>query len=156
MGSDFEIDILPRRASRIEQLKQQREEEEAKRQAEIERLKAETAEKRMAELEKDIVAYEKIANSPYGKDMAPQAWQSLASKYAEAGEVPAGDSKVLRKKSTLPDYTDPVTGMKFMLVKGGCFQMGDTFGDGDSDEKPVHKVCVDDHYIGKYEVTQGQ
>ncbi len=34
--------------------------------------------------------------------------------------------------------------------------MGDTFGDGRSDEKPVHKVCVDDFYIGKYEVTQGQ
>ncbi|MBI5186154.1 MAG: SUMF1/EgtB/PvdO family nonheme iron enzyme [Nitrospinae bacterium] len=31
--------------------------------------------------------------------------------------------------------------------------MGDTFGDGDADEKPVHEVCVDDFYIGKYEVT---
>ena len=34
--------------------------------------------------------------------------------------------------------------------------MGDTFGDGDADEKPVHQVCVDDFYFGKYEVTQGQ
>ena len=34
--------------------------------------------------------------------------------------------------------------------------MGDTFGDGDADEKPVHEVCVDDFYLGKYEVTQGQ
>ena len=32
-------------------------------------------------------------------------------------------------------------------VKEGCFEMGDTFGD--DDEKPVHKVCVDDFYIGK-------
>lgn len=47
-----------------------------------------------------------------------------------------------------------IEGMVF--VKGGCYQMGDTFGDGDSDEKPVHEVCVDDFYIGKYEVTQGQ
>lgn len=51
---------------------------------------------------------------------------------------------------------DPTTGMEFILVKGGCFQMGDTFGDGESDEKPVHEVCVDDFYMGKYEVTQGQ
>ncbi len=51
---------------------------------------------------------------------------------------------------------DPATGMEFVFVKGGCYQMGDTFGDGDSDEKPVHKVCVDDFYMGKYEVTQGQ
>jgi sulfatase modifying factor 1 len=46
--------------------------------------------------------------------------------------------------------------MEFVLVKGGCYQMGDTFGDGDADEKPVHEVCVDDYYIGKYKVTQGQ
>jgi formylglycine-generating enzyme required for sulfatase activity len=53
-------------------------------------------------------------------------------------------------------FTDPVTGMEFVFVKGGCFQMGDTFGDGYKDEKPVHEVCVDDFYLGKYEVTQGQ
>lgn len=34
--------------------------------------------------------------------------------------------------------------------------MGDTFGDGESDEKPVHEVCVNDFNIGKYEVTQAQ
>jgi formylglycine-generating enzyme required for sulfatase activity len=46
--------------------------------------------------------------------------------------------------------------MEFVFIKGGCYQMGDTFGDGSSDEKPVHEVCVDDFYLGKYEVTQGQ
>ncbi|MBW6511260.1 MAG: formylglycine-generating enzyme family protein [Desulfuromonadaceae bacterium] len=51
-------------------------------------------------------------------------------------------------------FTDPTTGMEFVLVKGGCFQMGSN--KGDSDEKPVHEVCVDDFYMGKYEVTQGQ
>lgn len=51
---------------------------------------------------------------------------------------------------------DDFTSMEFVYVKGGCYQMGDTFGDGSSDEKPVHEVCVDDYYIGKYEVTQGQ
>ena len=53
-------------------------------------------------------------------------------------------------------FTDPVTGMELVFVKGGCFDMGDTFGDGRSDEKPVHNVCVSDFYVGKYEVTQGQ
>jgi formylglycine-generating enzyme required for sulfatase activity len=42
----------------------------------------------------------------------------------------------------------------FLFIKGGCYQMGDTFGDGESDEKPVHEVCVDDFYMEKYEVTQ--
>ncbi len=45
---------------------------------------------------------------------------------------------------------------KMVFVKGGCYEMGNTFGDGYKDEKPVHKVCVSDFYIGKYEVTQGQ
>ena len=34
--------------------------------------------------------------------------------------------------------------------------MGDTFGDGGSDEKPIHEVCVDDFYLGEHEVTQGE
>ena len=51
---------------------------------------------------------------------------------------------------------DTTTGMELVLVKGGCYRMGDTFGDGKPDEKPVHDVCVSDFYLGKFEVTQGQ
>ncbi len=57
------------------------------------------------------------------------------------------------EKST---YLDFETGMEFVLVRGGCYQMGDTLDDGDDNEKPVHEVCVDDFYLGKYEVTQGE
>lgn len=53
-------------------------------------------------------------------------------------------------------YTESITGMKFVFVKGGCFEMGDVFGDGEDDQRPVHEECVDGFYIGKYEVTQGQ
>ncbi|MBI5192952.1 MAG: formylglycine-generating enzyme family protein [Nitrospirae bacterium] len=58
-------------------------------------------------------------------------------------------------------FADPapsnIPGMDGMvIVKAGCFDMGDVIGDGDPDEKPVHKVCLDDFYIGKYEVTQKQ
>ena len=53
-------------------------------------------------------------------------------------------------------FKDPITGMEFVFVKGGCYQMGDVFGDGRSNEKPLHEVCVDDFYIGKYKVTQAQ
>ncbi len=49
-----------------------------------------------------------------------------------------------------------VDNMEFLLVKGGCYQMGDGFGDGYADERPVHEVCVNDFYIGTYDVTQGQ
>lgn len=43
-----------------------------------------------------------------------------------------------------------------VLVKGGCFQRGDVFRDARSDEKPVHEVCLNDFYIGRYEITQWQ
>lgn len=68
--------------------------------------------------------------------------------------------------SELPDFIKPLPiepqlvrppipdGMA--LVKGGCFEMGDAFGDGNDNEKPPHEVCVDDFYIGKYEVTVGE
>lgn len=53
-------------------------------------------------------------------------------------------------------HTDLATGMELVWVEGGCFQMGDTFGEGESEEQPVHEVCLDGFYIGKYEVTQGE
>lgn len=34
--------------------------------------------------------------------------------------------------------------------------MGDSFGDGFEWERPVQEVCLDDFYLGKYPVTQGQ
>lgn len=47
-------------------------------------------------------------------------------------------------------------GVEVVYVKGGCFRMGNTFEAGGPEEKPVHEVCVDDFYIGKYEVTRDQ
>lgn len=44
---------------------------------------------------------------------------------------------------------------RFAFVRGGCYEMGDTFGEGEPNELPVHKVCVSDFYMEKYEVTQG-
>ncbi|MEK9628729.1 MAG: SUMF1/EgtB/PvdO family nonheme iron enzyme [Nitrospinota bacterium] len=41
---------------------------------------------------------------------------------------------------------------EMVAIKGGCFQMGSETGD--SDEKPIHKVCLSPFKIGKYEVRQ--
>ena len=51
---------------------------------------------------------------------------------------------------------EPISEGDFVRVEGGCYQMGDQFGDGLPDELPVHKVCVSDFYLSKYEVTQEQ
>tara|TARA_B100000959_G_scaffold286220_1_gene363923 strand:- start:785 stop:1642 length:858 start_codon:yes stop_codon:yes gene_type:complete len=46
------------------------------------------------------------------------------------------------------DYEDMV------LVKGGCYPMGDTYDEGFVNEKPIHEVCIDEFYLGEHEVTQ--
>ncbi|MCI4624763.1 MAG: formylglycine-generating enzyme family protein [Candidatus Magnetoovum sp. WYHC-5] len=46
--------------------------------------------------------------------------------------------------------------IELVYVRGGVFDMGDIFGNGSDDEQPVHKVELDDFYIGKYPVTQKQ
>lgn len=55
-------------------------------------------------------------------------------------------------------WTESLTGMEFVRVPGGCFKMGSPANesDRDSDEGPVHEVCVDPFSMGKYEATQGQ
>lgn len=46
------------------------------------------------------------------------------------------------------DYSDDL-----VFVQGGTFQMGDQFGDGEEDERPVHSVTLSDFYISDHEVT---
>ena len=58
-------------------------------------------------------------------------------------------------KTPAAGITDPTLGMRFTKIKGGCYRMGDTFGEGARDEKPVHEVCVDDFALAQYDVTVG-
>lgn len=83
---------------------------------------------------------------------SPGQWRVWVEKFESKTENKQPPSSPFSKGES----KDPTTGMEFVYVDGGCYQMGDTFGDGESNEKPVHEVCVDDFYIGKYEVTQGQ
>lgn len=41
-----------------------------------------------------------------------------------------------------------------VLIPAGSFQMGDSFREGDSDERPVHTVTVSAFYMDKYEVAK--
>lgn len=43
-----------------------------------------------------------------------------------------------------------------VFVEGGTFLMGDGFGGGDDDERPVHEVRLDPYMIGRCEVTVGE
>jgi len=111
---------------------------EAKRRAE-EAARQRELEKRIAELE------ERLA-------------RRVAEDHASPGPSPAAAGPVSDPGSGTPGdiFVDPFTGMEFVYVKGGCFAMGDTFGDGPDDEQPVHEVCVDDFYLGRYAVTPAE
>ena len=52
----------------------------------------------------------------------------------------------------LPDGSE----MKLAYVVGGTFDMGDTGGDGEGDEKPVHPVTVSKLWMGIHEITNLQ
>ena len=55
-------------------------------------------------------------------------------------------------------WTDPTTGMEFVWVPGGTFEMGcgSWTSECDSDEKPVHSVRLSGFWLAKFEVMQGQ
>ncbi|MBI4773070.1 MAG: SUMF1/EgtB/PvdO family nonheme iron enzyme [Deltaproteobacteria bacterium] len=68
-------------------------------------------------------------------------------------------------------WRDPTTGMEFVRVSGGCFQMGQTeaekrylikevgeekYKEWYGDELPRHEVCVDGFWTAKHEVTVDQ
>ncbi len=46
--------------------------------------------------------------------------------------------------------------LELVHVPGGCFEMGDSVGDGDSNEQPARSVQIESFFIGKYLVTQEQ
>jgi len=60
-----------------------------------------------------------------------------------------------KKKKELEERRKNMPPIKMVYVEGGCYDMGDFSGTGDEDERPVHKVCVSDFYIGEAEVTNG-
>jgi len=105
-----------------------------------------------------------IAKYEYRKDGG--AWTNHAlntsynwNDYSEGPhkfEVRAQDNEGAYSNVVSWNFTySPVVGM--VLVEGGTFTMGDTWGDGYYDEKPTHEVTLTyDFYIGKYETIFDQ
>ena len=69
------------------------------------------------------------------------------------------------------EWTEPFTGIQFVWIEGGCFGMGQSESEKRQiheevnvyvyqtqfeNELPLHKVCVDGFWMGKYEVTNAQ
>jgi formylglycine-generating enzyme required for sulfatase activity len=81
---------------------------------------------------------------------------SLEMRYAD-GKVESRTVQVKKNALVAVSFThveERVVPENMVLVEGGTFQMGDTFGDGGSDERPVHPVTVSSFYLGAAPVTQ--
>ncbi len=84
----------------------------------------------------------------------------LSQEQREAMEEGRREAEKLMLKAAEEDkskeaWKEPLTGMEFVRIPGGCYEMGDNFGDGERNEKPVHTVCMDDFYLSRHEVTVG-
>jgi formylglycine-generating enzyme required for sulfatase activity len=65
---------------------------------------------------------------------------------------PGKYSANMRFKVTAQDTAPAPSGM--VLIPPGSFQMGDSFGEGFSEERPVHTVTVSGFYMDRCEVTK--
>ncbi len=141
-------------AKRLEELRRQREAEELKRQQEIERLKQEAITQRHTKIADDVAKFQKIAQSPYGKDLKESAWDALIASYPEAKNVARYDldgfwialGLFVADNGTIGNIDDLKRQMAFAMISipAGCVTIN---GIG---------TCVDAFRIGKFVVTQVQ
>ena len=80
----------------------------------------------------------------------------IISLSSDEDAVRAWKTRLTEKLEPAPGqvWQEPETGMEFVWVPGGSYQMGSN--DGEGDEKPVHEVRLSGFWIGKHPVTQGQ
>lgn len=57
-----------------------------------------------------------------------------------------------------PVYTDPVLGIQFVFIKGGCYEIGaeESNRSALASARPAHKVCLSDFYMASRLVTRQQ
>ena len=124
-----------KQGERLEELRQQRVDEEQIRQQEIARLKQEALEKLAMQVNIDLVKYEKVASSKYAGDLKESAWKSMVANYPEAKKVKVGDVDrflvaleltrfngevvTVRQELSKATYTDPSTGLMLARKDNG-------------------------------------
>lgn len=116
--------------------------------------------KYLGEMKKSFSQVEQYESRNISKELKLSAWEKFLSAYKEDNPYSSDDESLREKaKGSMELIKTAKAGNSasfedMVLVKGGCFQMGNVFGDGFSNERPVHKVCLDDFYMDKVEVMQ--
>jgi sulfatase modifying factor 1 len=65
-------------------------------------------------------------------------------------------SQWLNTQNDLDPFISQWMAGDMVIIPAGTFQMGDSKGEGNSSELPVHTVTLDSFSMGKYEITNGQ
>jgi len=99
---------------RLDKFRQEREAEEAKRQEEIARLKHEALNRKLKQVEDDLIKYRKVASSKYAQDMKGAAWNALVTNYPEAERVTEGDEDGLLTSLGLAKLDQRISGKYIM------------------------------------------
>jgi len=90
------------------------------------------------------------ANMPTNATFTVQTAGELVdeSRWADYVHVPTNDGVTILR------LFDPNPPVGMALIPAGSFHMGDSFGDGDYGEQPVHSVLVSAFYMDRTEVTK--
>jgi formylglycine-generating enzyme required for sulfatase activity len=81
--------------------------------------------------------------------MAEMAQQEATAALAKKPQEALAEKEAMNKRAAQSAQT-------LALVPAGSFSMGDSFGEGASNERPVRQVTVSAFYLGKAEVTKGE
>jgi formylglycine-generating enzyme required for sulfatase activity len=131
------------------------------RKEEAERIEREEQQKRAAaEALRKKQAEEDLQRRQAEEDERKRRQAEEARRKKSSVKVPSGFTFLREAKytcggitNTVQEFQHDVTGMEFVYIPGGTFQMG---GDKNDDEKPIHKVTLKPYLIGKYAVTQAE
>lgn len=147
----------------LEELEKKRLEREKQMGIKSEKTLLDTRTQKMKTAFNKVMEYEKKKINPEDK---AEAWKYFKDTFNEDNPYSQEDDAMRQKAKEQTEHWlamakrpkggagKGVEGMVF--VKGGCFEMGDTSGEGESYEKPSHAVCLADFYIAEAEVTQAE
>ncbi len=81
-----------------------------------------------------------------------------ASERSAPGQTEESTPRGEKPIKSIKTWKEPVTGLVFVWVPGGCFLMGSPQSEQNrsEDEGPVHEVCIDGFWMSKTVVTNAQ
>ncbi|SPF32901.1 Peptidase C14, caspase catalytic subunit p20 [Syntrophobacter sp. SbD1] len=96
--------------------------------------------------------------SVHTASIPPRQVPGDVSEHSTPRAVEESVSRGEKPERAVKTWKEPVTGLVFVWVPGGCYLMGSPKSEKDrsDDEGPVHEVCIDGFWMSKTVVTNAQ